>query len=203
MKNSVKKIIIGCWLTALLFIIVFIFWRQEYVYSTPTPIPTDYSPVMVGQQINFNENYFISSGKPTFIHFFNPDCPCSRFNMPYFKTLVLKYGDKVNFALVVFNKLRSFTDEEVLGKYNLNIPVIHDSLIAKKCGVYSTPQAVIIDSKGHLIYRGNYNQSRYCANKKTNYAEATLDSLLERKKIPDFGLSASKSYGCTLPNCKK
>lgn len=32
-------------------------------------------------------------------------------------------------------------------------------MIAISCGVYSTPQAVIIDGNGQLFFRGNYNKT--------------------------------------------
>ena len=44
------------------------------------------------------------------------------------------------------------------------VPVLVDAdgSLAKMVGVYSSPQAVIVDTRGALYYRGNDNLARYC-----------------------------------------
>jgi hypothetical protein len=81
--------------------------------------------------------------------------------------------------------------------------VLFDTSLATKCGVYSTPQAVILDAQGLLYYRGNYNKTRYCTDPNTSYANIALDSLLNDHQYPHFNQFALKAYGCTLPECKK
>jgi hypothetical protein len=70
--------------------------------------------------------------------------------------------------------------------------------IAEACGVYSTPQAVIIDRDNKLFYRGNYNASRYCTSKATNFAELSLIALLNKRPAPVFSIAATQAYGCEL-----
>ena len=140
--------------------------------------------------------------KPLFLHFFNPNCPCSKFNIPYFKELVKKYGNEVDFEIVLLSN-KNYSAEQIQSKFDLSIPVLFDSAIAIECGVYSTPQAVIIDSKSNLFYRGNYNNSRYCTDKKTNYAEQALNNLLYNNRMAIYDRLALKAYGCSLPSCTK
>ena len=59
-----------------------------------------------------------------------------------------------------------YTAKQIQDKFGLDIPVLFDSSLAKACGVYSTPQAVLIDNNQNLYYRGNYNRSRYCTRQK-------------------------------------
>lgn len=198
-----KKVFVSVWLFSLLSAITYVFWHNEWKYSLPTPVPVNYHFVKDGEYINWSKNLFSENNKPTFIHFFNPACPCSKFNMPHFQSLVRKYGDKMNFAIVVMSPDKQFTAEEVQDKYNLQIPVLFDKALAEACGVYSTPQAVIIDASHKLYYRGNYNKSRYCTSKSTNYAQIAIDSLLNNKNHPVFNQFALKAYGCQLPNCTK
>jgi len=101
------------------------------------------------------------------------------------------------------NDDNKYTLEDVQDKFGLDIPIIFDKEIAVSCGVYSTPQAVIIDPDNKLYYRGNYNKSRYCTLKSSNYAQMAIDSFLVNCTKPVFAESATKSYGCQLPNCKK
>jgi len=122
--------------------------------------------------------------------------------MAYFKTLVKEYGSRVDFTIVVMNN-DSYTEKEVQDKYGIQIPVVFDSVVALRCGVYSTPQAVILDAGNKLYYRGNYNRSRYCTDARTNYAQIALDGILRQQFDLRFDRFALTAYGCRLPNCQK
>jgi thiol-disulfide isomerase/thioredoxin len=196
------KIMLILWLAILFGGISYLFWRNEYKYTLPTPVPVNYKSVAIGKHINFNKS-ITTSNKPLFIHFFNPDCPCSKFNIPHIEKLVKKYGDKISFVIVVIGKDSKYTEQDIQDKFDLTVPVLFDKSIADSCGVFSTPQAVILDVNHNLYYRGNYNRSRYCADEKSNFAQIAIDSLLSKSQNPSFDKLALKAYGCTLPNCKQ
>jgi Redoxin len=196
-----KGIVLG-WLTLLFAGVIALFWHNEWVYSLPTPIPKNYIPVKPGEVIPVTLNLHSTNGKPVFLHFFNPDCPCSRFNVAHFKSLVKQYGNEASFEIIVMTN-KNYTAKDIQDKFDVTVPVLFDSAIAVACGVYSTPQAVIIDTNGRLFYRGNYNRTRYCADQKTEYARIALDSLLHHRLHIVFDEFALKAYGCTLPSCTK
>lgn len=181
-----------------------IFWYQESRYLLPTPVPEIYKPISVGQTISTDkitsENTW--SKKPTLLHFFNPDCPCSRFNIAHFIRLVSKYSRQYNFIAVLQTEEENGAKEHFEDKYGLHIPVIVDidKKLAVACGVYATPQAVILDNTLKLYYRGNYNKSRYCTTKDSNFAQMAMDSLLAGNKPPVFIELATQAYGCALPD---
>lgn len=182
--------------------IAFIFWREEIRYALPTPVPENYKVIDINSSIALDKFVKADYQKPILLHFFNPDCPCSRFNITHFEDLLEEYEGKLNFYAVLQtenkeNAIRSFEQ-----KYKLNIPVILDKqeLLAKYCGVYATPQAVLLDKTSKLYYRGNYNRSRYCTDPNSNYAQMAIDSILSHKPAPNFGRLATKSYGCELPS---
>ena len=179
--------------------IIMLFWYNEWVYSLPTAIPENYVAVHAGEHIDLSAKLAPDNNKPVLLHFYNPDCPCSRFNIPYFQSLVKEFGHKVNFAIVVMNE-KKYSEKEIQDKFRLNIPVLSDNDLATLCGVYSTPQAVIIDTHRKLYYRGNYNKTRYCTDKKTNYAQMALEALLNKKQDSLYPTSI-KAYGCGLPRC--
>jgi thioredoxin-related protein len=195
-----KRVILFCWLAVLFAGIIALFWYNEWQYSLPTPVPEHYNAVFIGKKIEPDEKLVFKNNKPLFLHFFNPDCPCSRFNITHFKSLVKQYGSKVNFAVVLLSD-KYYNAKAVQKKFDLNVPVVIDPDIALKCGVYSTPQAAIINTNQKLYYRGNYNQSRYCVNEKTEYAKIALDGLLQHNQHLVFNQVALRAYGCTLPNC--
>lgn len=199
-----KGLIVG-WLFLLAAGIAAIFWYNEWQYHLPTPVPMNYHDVTNGVVVQFPASAReLPEGKPLFLHFFNPDCPCSRFNMPQFRALVKAYGDRANFAIVLMGP-KSYTAEQLQKKFDLPhpIPVMADSAIAAACGVYSTPQAVLIDTDHRLYYRGNYNRSRYCDDEKTSFAKIALEGLVHRNYSLTFSPLALKAYGCTLPTCNK
>lgn len=196
-----KKGLVIFWLLLLLSAIATLFWYNDWVYQLPTPVPKDYEHVDTGKLISLDGNLKSDHKKPVFLHFFNPDCPCSRFNMKQFKLLVKQYGQDIDFRIVVMSR-KAFTVQAIQDRFDLNIPVSFDAAVAAKCGVYSTPQAVLLDEDYKLFYRGNYNVSRYCTDEKTNFAKIALEGLLRRKSNLTFSALALKAYGCSLPGCK-
>ena len=73
-----KKSIILIGLAIIFAGIAFLFWHNEFVYSLPTPIPKNYNAVNAGTDIDIPDSLQSKGNKPIFLHFFNPDCPCSK-----------------------------------------------------------------------------------------------------------------------------
>ncbi|TGD56576.1 TlpA family protein disulfide reductase [Flavobacterium humi] len=197
-----RKILLALWLCILFGGISFLFWENEYKYSLPTPVPQNYHDVAMGTHIDFGKKEILKN-RPVFIHFFNPDCPCSRFNVPHVSGLIKKYGDRIDFNIVVLNKEKNFTVQEIQDKFDADVPVFFEEEIAQKCGVFATPQAVLLDASQNLYYRGNYNKTRYCTDASSNYAQMAIDSLLNQNSNPSFDALALRTYGCSLPKCSK
>ncbi|MBO9658850.1 MAG: redoxin domain-containing protein [Chitinophagaceae bacterium] len=182
--------------------ISWLFWAQELQYQLPTAVPVNYREVQPGAPLAVSFPSEHDKKKPVFLHFFNPDCPCSKFNIKHFKELVRTYGHAIDFAIVAMNPDQRYTADDIRDRFDLNLPVTFDTTLAATCGVYSTPQAVIID-QNKLFFRGNYNKNRYCTDPATNYAQMAIDSLLLHKNNLSFGPLAFKAYGCELPTCNK
>ncbi len=196
---DMKKWIAGIWLTLLLVVIASVFWFNQFVYSLPTPVPIGYKPIPVGTRLDLHLTAAIDPEKPLFLHFFNPDCPCSRFNIKEFKSLVREYQHDMNFVVVLVSD-KDYTPEEVKQRFDIDQTVVKDPYIAQSTGVYATPQAVLITADHQLYYRGNYNRSRYCTDEKTRYAKQAVNNLLLNHKTKLEPL-AFKAYGCSTPNC--
>jgi hypothetical protein len=175
----VRKLFVLTILSGIFCAIAFVFWTQEMKYQLPTAVPVDYKLVLPG-------------------HFYNPDCPCSEFNARHIQSLVREYRDSIVFAIVVPNDLALDDAKNEFGHDLVYVTDFNDA-VAKACGVYSTPQAAIIDAAGNLFYRGNYNKARYCTTRASNFAELSLIALVNHQPAPAFGLAATQSYGCELP----
>lgn len=197
-----RKVALLTWLFILLAIIIAVFWQYEWVYSLPTPVPSNYRVIEPGTSINVSHTLPFKKDKPVLLHFYNPNCPCSQFNIPHFKSLVSQFHDKIMFAIVPVTR-KKLTAHDILKKFDLDIPVIFDTALITACGVYSTPQAVLIDTNRQLYYRGNYNRTRYCTDTKTEYARMAINKLLQNNAAIIFDQFALKAYGCQLPKCAK
>jgi len=189
----------SCIATVLLSCIGYIFWRQELQYIGPTPLPENYTDIEIGEALDIPELSQFTN-KLLFVHFYNSDCTCSRFNSKVFSNMVYKYRSEVNFVALIQseedNAVEAFKE-----KYDLGIPIIKDKQgqLAEKLGVYSTPQAVIIKNST-LFYKGNYNRARFCTTKNTKFADMALKAAVEGKPAPHFPELAFVAYGCQLPS---
>jgi hypothetical protein len=82
------------------------------------------------------------------------------------------------------------------------VPVLLDAdgSLAKQLGVYSSPQAVLVQSTGALYYRGNYNLARYCTDARSEFARLAIEHLLAGDASYDAPVQARVAYGCPLPS---
>ncbi len=178
------------------------FWYGDVRYSLPTPRPPDLVEPPVGGLLPVDE--WIAGagvrrdGRPVLLHFFNPDCPCTRFNAAHLGTLRARFGDLVRFVGVA-EAPAGLDVREAVAELELGIPVVvdDDGRIAARAGVYSTPQAVLVGSGGELVYRGNYNASRYCTDPRTEYVRIALEALA--RDASEHAPRGTLPYGCSLP----
>ena len=197
-----RKFLTICGLAVIFSCMAVLFWYSAWQYNFPTPVPKGYKAVKLNERLDISSRIKLLKKGPVLLHFFNPDCPCSRFNMPHFKILADKYASQLSFAVIVITNNPEYTAQSIRQKYELNMPVLFDTSLAAICGVYSTPQAVLIDNDQKLYYRGNYNKSRFCAEEKSNYVQMAIDSLMASHRQPQYNQYALVAYGCSLTTCK-
>jgi hypothetical protein len=185
----------------------FVFYREDVRYSFPTPKPSGLVQPSRGEQLPI-ERWMAGAnvaarGQPVLFHFFNPHCPCSRFNLDHLRTLRARYGERVTFVGVVQAPVDDEDDRVELRRrlddLGFDLPWVLDPAgqIAGEAGVYSTPQAVFTDARGRLIYRGNYNASRYCTDARTEFVRIAIEAFLtEQGPMPPD----TPAYGCELPS---
>src|ERR1700712_3209108 len=107
-----KKILVYTWLILLGSVVAVLFWYNEWKFSLPTPVPAGYVPVPNGTFINLPAEMGTKSGKPVFLHFFNPDCPCSKFNIEHVRNLIKTYSDRIDFKIVLVTA-KHYTEKEI------------------------------------------------------------------------------------------
>ncbi|MEL7003266.1 MAG: hypothetical protein AAFN93_11110, partial [Bacteroidota bacterium] len=84
---------------SILSLIGWLFWEQEFKYTQPTPVPANLVMLDTGDSVDIPliGNYQGS----LYVHFYNYDCPCSRFNIKEFQSMVRRYTPDVRFLAVL------------------------------------------------------------------------------------------------------
>jgi hypothetical protein len=179
------------------------FWEEDLRWSMPTPRPADVVQPDVGARIATPAALagLVDEGVPTLLHFFNPTCPCSRFNVDHVRDLVQEYGARTRVVVVLQGESEEKLERAFRG---LDLDARHvvdrDAVIARAYGVYSTPQAVVLDRSGAIAYRGNYNVSRFCIEPATQFVRCALEDVVEHRPVRALDTRATIAYGCALPS---
>jgi protein-disulfide isomerase len=176
-----------------------VFWYQDWQYSLPTPRPTTLRQPVVGEVVKLTP--FISdSAQPTLLHFFNPACPCSQFNVAHVRELIAEFEGRVR-VVAVLEATEPAAALAEFSQLHLKCAAVVDANgeIARRAGVYSTPQGVVLDGQDRLYYRGNYNRGRYCTAAESEFVRLSLASCLAYRAPQQFSEAATIALGCELP----
>lgn len=178
------------------------FWHFEFQFLLPvsrpaeaqvlaagTPSPVQRLTTIAGAPIE------IGAGTPTVLHFWNPDCPCSRFNEPAVRKLA-ESNPEVRVVLVVENaELTASLRKRIAQSFPFSAVHDEDGAIAKAFGAYATPAASLVDAEGKVQYVGTYMATAMCSSNQTDAVQVALAAMLAGKDAP----AGSPAYGCALP----
>jgi hypothetical protein len=200
LRSTPKIVVLALAELSLLAVIGLSFWYQDLRYALPTPQPANWKAPSVGTRILLPASLTSGSSRaPLALNFYNSDCGCSRFNLDHLRQLYRSYGKKVRFILVLEGGSKSQEEATFQGlRLNCEHCCDTDGGLARDLGVYSTPQAAILDSDLRLVYRGNYNVGRFCTDPRTEFARLALESVVSGRLLP-AGLATVPAYGCAIP----
>ncbi len=193
-------------LLSFLSLVGFIFWTQEVQYLLPTPKPDGVKKLNYGEKAPVEVlGLNINTDKNLLIHFYNPNCPCTKFNLKEIKLLSFEYKNDID--LVVVAQTDRFYDglkDKIKHQFLQPVRVVFDKNgnIARAFGVYTSPQMVLVDKNLSVVYSGNYNISRYCTAKKTAFGKQSIEYLVDGSVIENstFLNTKQSAYGCLLPS---
>ena len=184
---------------------VWVFWHEDWRFSLPTPVPAGYPRIAPGTAVPAEALRVVGvrgpMDRPLFLHFYGKECPCSSFNVDHVRGLVRRFDSRARFVAVLVGETAGSGGVEA-ARGLLGMEAFADTRgdLAAAVGVYSTPQAAIVDSHGRLFFRGNYNTNRYCSTPLTEFARLALEALLRGDEPPTFSSVATVAYGCALPD---
>lgn len=190
--------LIGAWVA----VTVTAFWHYEFQFLLPvskpaeakvlragTPSPVSTLRTLDGAQVE------VGRGTPTVLHFWSPDCPCSRFNEPAVKQLAAENPGVRVLVVIETADLSPSLAKRVRERFPF--PAVHDAdgAIAKAFGAYATPAASLIDAEGKVQYVGTYMATAMCSSNQTDAVQVALKAMMTGKNAPE----GTPAYGCALP----
>lgn len=196
-RSHARLWLAAAWVGLSLLAIAGLFWHQDLRYSQPTPPPAGMEPPPLGSHLGPPPGW-TSGGRALLVHVYNAGCPCSRFAEEHLVALERRFRGQLDVVLLVEGDAEGAESRPALA----HLPRLADpdGRLAAHYGVWTTPTAVLLDASGHLVYRGNYNASRFCADPNREYVRLALEGLLGLAGRPDHRVVAPAPYGCPLPN---
>lgn len=118
----------------------------------------------------------------TVIHFWDPDCPCSRFNEHHVREIVSGYRDRGIRFLVIARAGHGLTHTALAARARAAFGDTVQLMDAPSGSLAdltpSSPATAILDAEGELAYFGPYSTGALCTSGNGVFAERVLDQLL-------------------------
>lgn len=196
-----KQALALAWILVALLAAGAVLWIQDGRYGQATPRPAGLEDAVIGAPLDWPDAIadHLRPGRPALLHFFNPDCPCSRFNLDHVRELRRRHTDDIDVVMVVESDATPGPGFQVP-----DLPVRHvhdvDGALADLAGVYATPVAVVLDREHRVTYVGNYTVTRYCNDPAGEPARVAIERTLGIAPSPTDATEAPVPYGCPLPS---
>jgi hypothetical protein len=142
--------------------------------------------------------------KAAVLLFVGVDCPISNSYAPKINRMIADYSGKgLDFYIVYSDPRLTAADAKKHAKdFGYTCPALMDSrqLLMKKVNATVTPEAVVVDPHGQVVYLGridnwyeDFGKQRYSAT--THELQDALDAILAGKKM---ATSVTKAVGCPI-----
>lgn len=149
-----------------------------------------------------SEDY--TQGQFRCLFFFLTDCPASKRNFKTILDLNAKYYDQgLRITPILSDPFPDQTSiDSILSHYSFDLPIVYDSslTIAKQYSATTTPQVMLFNDSGKLVYNGQVDNEYYEFGK--HGVRATEDYLLNAIELVLHGMEVevkqTKPIGCKI-----
>ena len=153
----------------------------------------------LGKDIWAQEN----ASKPTLYLFLSDECVITQYYITTLNALVDEYGREVDMVAVFPNfsskkkKIEAFYE-----KYKLNIPYKTDyyKKLSRSLGATVTPEAILLNSDGEIIYQGRIDNSYVRIGKRRRVVTTSelSDAISALVKNEEIEVSRTEAIGCFI-----
>ena len=180
--------------------------------SVGAPAPAFTLPDLSGAQVSLAS----FKGKTVVLEWFNPECPFVK--AAHGKGSLRDFAKKATAGGAVWLAINSGApgkqgnavdvNRAAVDKWALSHPVLRDEdgAIGKAYGATNTPQMVVIDPEGTIVYRGAIDNSpdgegeSPTGGKLVNHVEAALADLAAKRPV---AVKETRAYGCSVKYASK
>jgi thiol-disulfide isomerase/thioredoxin len=137
--------------------------------------------------------------------FITPDCPIANFYQPTLRKLGDEFADRGVPLLMVHSDPEVTADaaQRHVEKFKIAAPVIldHDQSIARRVDAKVTPEAIIVDRAGEILYRGRIDNFYEALGRKRRAATEHnfRDALAAVADGQPVANPVTKALGCHIP----
>lgn len=136
--------------------------------------------------ISFGGNLSDTQSDLTAYIFMAEECPVCNYLGKTLKKLSSKYHDDVNFVAVFPQRMSNIKTASLFKKkYDLplfTIEIDHDRVITDKYNASVTPEVVLVNKQGEVVYQGRVNNS-YAAPGRMRHGKVTEDLEIAIQKV--------------------
>jgi thiol-disulfide isomerase/thioredoxin len=137
--------------------------------------------------------------------FITPDCPIANFYQPTLRKLGDEFADRGVPLFMIHSdpEVTSDAAERHVEKFKIAAPVIldHDQSIARRVDAKVTPEAIIVDRAGEILYRGRIDNFYEALGRKRRAATEHnfRDALAAVADGQPVANPVTKALGCHIP----
>lgn len=141
--------------------------------------------------------------KPILYVFLSDECIITQYYVPSLNDIWVQYGEDVDMVAIFPNfsskakKIKSFYD-----KYKLKIPHKTDyyKVLSKSLGATITPEAILLDTSGRIIYKGRIDNSYVQIGKRRRVVTAheLSDALKSISNDREIAIPQTEAVGCFI-----
>lgn len=139
--------------------------------------------------------------RTTLLHFWDPDCPCSRFNQVHVRELIEQNRDQdLRIVIVVHTRNRANAERvrrQARGTFGDDVTVWIDTG-ELSASIPSSPAAAIVSASAELAYFGPYSLGAVCLQGQGDFVESVL-ARLEQGQNPRFLNTMAVGCFCDWP----
>jgi hypothetical protein len=185
--HTTKNILSWGLVISWLLIMAFAFWWFELRWYQQ--VDFQYSDALFDSSQMLDEQIAGNSDQSAAIvvHYYDPKCPCTRFNNEHVLELITTYQAKgVHFMVKVPDEAAKRSAQGVFGDVEVQV-------ISASSAPSASPAALVVDAQGLPVYVGPYSPGAVCTSKSGDFVGLALDDMLSGK---DFKQTVNLANGC-------